>query len=280
MDMSKNVDKDIGGDPNTNGTYNRYIFTDRAIDLIKTHNFSDGSLYIYLAYQNVHLACGFGNPLGIQAPCETVDLYPKQANDTYKLAGAFLTELDYGVGNVTQTLKDEGLFDDSVVIFQSDNGGPLHHSNNYPYRGGKWTFWEGGVRLASFVSSPMLPKERQGKVYYGMAHSADWYKTIVEGIVGGKLPNNTGPNPPDSFNLWPAILSNGSSPRNEVVSQVSNQWFSSGSAAVNSVLLFVILFDVHFVILQNLNMGGNPPPPPPPPKPNLQMHRCQQHATG
>lgn len=86
-----------------------------------------------------------------------------------------------------------------------------------PLRGGKHTFWEGGVRVVCWLASPLLPAGRRGTVWTGMAHSSDWYMTLVEGIAGGSVDRqHTGPTQPDGFNLWPALLSGGSSPRTEV----------------------------------------------------------------
>ena len=76
----------------------------------------------------------------------------------------------------------------------------------------------------SFISGPLIPEERRGTRWAGMAASADWYKTITEGIAGGTVPSDTGFRPPDALNLWPAIVSGGASPRTEVVHQVQNQW--------------------------------------------------------
>jgi arylsulfatase A-like enzyme len=45
-----------------------------------------------------------------------------------------------------------GLWENTVVTFASDNGGPLDHTTNYPLRGGKHTFWDGGVRVVGFIS--------------------------------------------------------------------------------------------------------------------------------
>ena len=99
------------------------------------------------------------------------------------------------------------MWDTTVLIFVSDNGGPLDHCTNEPLRGGKHTFFEGGVRVMSFISGPMIPADRRGTRWAGMAASADWYATIPVGIAGGPpLPADTGYRPPDALNLWSSIL--------------------------------------------------------------------------
>jgi hypothetical protein len=71
---------------------------------------------------------------------------------------------------------------------------------------GKHTFLEGGVRVMAFIAGPRIPPGRRGTRWTGMAASADWYKTIVEGIAHGTVPAESGTRPPDALNLWPAIL--------------------------------------------------------------------------
>ena len=103
---------------------------------------------MYLAFMNVHNGCGppfaGGNatmPKGdwrYQAPAETVSLYNTTIRDTYKVTGAMYTELDRGVAEVVAALKDTGMWPNTLVVFVSDNGGPLSHTTNYPHRGGKW----------------------------------------------------------------------------------------------------------------------------------------------
>ena len=95
------------------------------------------------------------------------------------------TEMDRGIQTVIDALKDNKMWENTVLIFVSDNGGPLDHCTNEPLRGGKHTFFEGGVRVMSFVSGPLVPPTRRGTRWSGMAASADWYKTITEVRVRG-----------------------------------------------------------------------------------------------
>ena len=164
-----------------------------------------------------------------------------QVNDTFKAQAANMLELDMGIANVTAALKARGMWDDTLVVLVSDNGGPLDHTTNAPLRGGKHTFWEGGVRVVSFVSggANALPAARRGTVYRGMMHSSDWYRTFVEGVAGGSPidpngTNTTGPTPPDGFNMWPVLQSPAAgeapaSPRTEVIHGVRNRFFNDSS---------------------------------------------------
>ena len=104
---------------------------------------------------------------------------------------------------------------------RSDNGGPLDHSNNFPFADGKGSWFEGGVRVVSFVHSPLLGPQAAGTKWSGIAHASDWYTTFVEGVIGAQLPNNTGPRAPDGFNLWDAIKQNATSPRTEIIHGVN-----------------------------------------------------------
>lgn len=228
-----------------NGTYSTRLFTRYAIDAIHSHfgatGMEGGSLsnslvqdaspmYLYLAHEAVHDASGSG----IQAPLETVALYDDiYTNDTYKVMAAAVTELDYGIGNLTAALEAVGVWGNSVLIFTTDNGGPLGHSRNAPLRGGKHSYWEGGVRGESFVYSELIPSGRRGTTAGWLAHACDWYSTIVQGIAGLTLPEQTGPVQLDSLNLWPALLDEKiDGPREEVVIQAADPAVYNTSTAI------------------------------------------------
>jgi len=232
----------MNGPDSLNNTYDQEVFTTRATNLIKSHPKDTTPFFLYLAYHNVHDTCqgGGGDRLGLNAPLDTVKRYSHTKLDIWKVQGAMTTELDYGIGNVTEALYTAGMYDNSVIIMVSDNGGPLGHSNNAPLRGGKGQLWEGGVRVEAWVHSPLINVARRGTTWPGLAHSSDWYVTLVEGIAGaapGTATTGTGNRAPDGHNLWPALVgANLTSPRTEVIHRVNNQYFNpqlgdSGSVA-------------------------------------------------
>ena len=210
-----------------NGTYNADLFAEEAVRLIAGSG--NEPLYCYLAFQNTHCAAqdkvylSGSHPL--HAPCSTVDgHYAETQRDTWKVMGAMVTELDTGVGRVVAQLTAAKR--PWLLCLNSDNGGPLEHSSNAPLRGGKHTLWEGGVRVVALISGPLVPPARRGATWPGMAHVSDWYRTLAVGVAGcpAQWTNGTGPRPSDGFNLLPALLAGGPSPRTEVVHQVVNDY--------------------------------------------------------
>lgn len=68
---------------------------------------------------------------------------------------ANLHNLDDNIGRVLSALKSENLDEDTMVIFLSDNGGsPLTGANNSPLTGGKYSLWEGGIRIPMAIRYP------------------------------------------------------------------------------------------------------------------------------
>jgi len=219
----------MSGPASLNNTYDQEVFTRRAVDIITKHDPSAAPLYLYLAYHNVHDSCyADRRSAGLNAPLATVDRYARTRRDTWKVQGAMTTELDYGVANVTSALRARGMWNRTLLMFWSDNGGPLDHSTNWPFRSGKGHEWEGAYRVVAFVAGGLLPPSVAGTNYSGLGHVSDWYVTLLaaDGVVGCGLPADTGPRPPDGHNLWPALSGrNLTSPRTEVIHAVTNRYF-------------------------------------------------------
>jgi len=132
--------------------------------------------------------------------------------------------MDAVIGGVIETLKAANLWDNTLLVFSSDNGGSLELSstagNNFPLRGGKTSTLEGGVRATSFVSGGYLPQERAGDIEMGLIHLADWYATFcaLAGVdASDDYATEHGLPSVDGLNMWPLISGQVSeSPRTEL----------------------------------------------------------------
>ncbi|MEK6239578.1 MAG: sulfatase-like hydrolase/transferase, partial [Planctomycetales bacterium] len=100
-----------------------------------------------------------------------------------------LSNMDDGIGDVLQKLRDEGLEKNTIVFFLSDNGGPTREltSSNRPLRGEKGGVYEGGLRVPMLIQwKGTLPA---GNVYREPALSVDLFATAAA-AAKATLPKN------------------------------------------------------------------------------------------
>ena len=126
-----------------------------------------------------------------------------------------LTLLDALVSRVVKALKQTGLYNNTIIVFSSDNGGdPNFGGNNLPLRGKKETLWEGGMRVPSFVHSPLLSlgadvaeesPPKRGVVSNQLFHITDWLPTLLRaaGVSSEKIHRLA----LDGVDQWEALLS-------------------------------------------------------------------------
>ncbi|XP_072047294.1 arylsulfatase B-like [Amphiura filiformis] len=204
------------------GIYSSELYTQRTVDIIKNHN-SKKPLFLYLSHQAAHTPMEaperYERDYQLNYPHVWNRIYDNKFGTKRKKYLGMVKSLDVSVHVVTETLKETGMWNNTVLIFTSDNGGRGGGGgNNWPLRGKKNTLWEGGIKGVGFVHSPLLPIHVSGTVHKGLMHVSDWFPTLVEGVAGGVA---KGPLVLDGRNMWPSISQGQSSPRREILHNIA-----------------------------------------------------------
>lgn len=160
-------------------------YTEKAQQYIRTHR--DGPFFLYLAHTAVHFPH-----------------YPGKAfmNKTGRgLYDDWVNQVDWSVGEILATIKELKLDEKTLIIFTSDNGGPVQQgADNAPLRGSKNTTFEGGIRVCTLVRwSGHVPADTStGAITSHM----DWLPTFAA-LAGGKVPADR---KIDGFDITPLLL--------------------------------------------------------------------------
>lgn len=181
--------------PRKEGEYLTDREADEAVHFIRKHN--DQPFFLYLANYAVHTP--------IQAKEEITEKYrrKKPTNQKNPKYAAMVESVDDCVGRVMQTLDEEGLTNDTLLIFTSDNGGLLPVTDNAPLRSGKGYPYEGGIREPVLIRWPGQVKP--GSVSDVPISSVDYFPTICE-AVGVPTPKNR---VIDGISLMPVLKQTG-----------------------------------------------------------------------
>lgn len=169
------------------------LFSDWAVDYIRQQKGSKNPFFLYLAYNAPHFP--------VQPPDEWLAKVkarePNLPERRAKLV-ALIEHMDDGIGKVIQSLKETGAYDNTLIIFLSDNGGYLQNgANNGNLRDGKESMYEGGIRVPAFFVWPNHIKPNVSNTQTALA--MDIYPTIAE-ITGAKIAHKI-----DGISLLPLL---------------------------------------------------------------------------
>ncbi|MCM8532402.1 MAG: sulfatase [Lentisphaeraceae bacterium] len=188
--LTQGFDENIGGDkagsPNGGGyfspwtqkvmkewsdkypknTHRMVVYADQAVRFIKENK--NSPMFIHFSPYSVH------------TPIQKVDKYlpnykGKDVNANY---ASMVENFDTEVGRVLDSLKAEGIVDNTLIVLSSDNGGIRSISPQTPYRAGKGSYYEGGVREPFIVSWPA--KVKAGTTNDTLVCTIDLFPTFLD----------------------------------------------------------------------------------------------------
>jgi arylsulfatase A len=172
-------------------------FTEEAVDRIR--KFRDEPFFIYLAHSMPH-----------------VPLFRSEAFKNTSLAGIYgdvIEEIDWSVGRILETLHEEGIAENTLVLFTSDNGPwtvfKTHGGSGGLLRGAKGTTYEGGMRVPAIF---WWPGTIEPDVVMELGSTLDIFETFCT-IAGIKMPSGK---EYDGCDISPVLFGTGKSPRNTV----------------------------------------------------------------
>jgi len=135
--------------PPTNASWGRYsttVFRDAAARIVRAHDAS-APLFLYLPLQAVHAP--------LQAPASRVRRFRHISDKARRVYAAMVSAMDDAVGAVVAAFEERGMWNDTLLVFSTDNGGHRGDANNYPLRGSV----RSAARPAAYITrSPPHPK--------------------------------------------------------------------------------------------------------------------------
>ena len=156
--------------------YAEALFADRAVETIMGLR-NNETLFMLYASQLCH------TPLNVPRNIlEEVNATFTSVDNALRVRyTAMVKYLDNVVGRIESALVSKKMWNNTFLVFVSDNGGPIYvpaSANNYPLKGGKYSDWEGGVRTVGLVSGGVLKPARRNQTFPHLISIADWYATL------------------------------------------------------------------------------------------------------
>ena len=219
-----------------NGAYTTDLLYNRTKYIISNHN-PDEPLLLYLPFETVH------TPIQ-HPPKNSLECSNKGFNEDRERYCNQILYLDEKIGEIKLLYEEYGLWDNTILLFSTDNGGMPHWSAGYPdfddcgvigqficdalneitdfmydaissfgcnlpYRGGKGTLFQGGIKGIGFINggNNYIDSNLRGSQFNSTMHVIDFLPTIIEGI----LDDDQGLNDItdiDGINMWNSLINN------------------------------------------------------------------------
>jgi arylsulfatase A-like enzyme len=190
---------------------------------------ADRPLFLYFAHQIAHVPLEVPPGDYLQRCKASPVATANGASESRLVYCAMMAALDAALGDTVQALKSHGMWDDTLLVVTTDNGGAVPDGSfpesagcNYPLRAGKGRLFEGGVRAVGFVNGGdnVVPAKRRGTAVDGLSHVVDWLPTLLSAARGAdsQLPPSL-----DGRNLMPALFGGEPTNRSSIALDINNK---------------------------------------------------------
>jgi len=205
---------------NEDGRYFTELLTEKAVERIRGKAGQDKPFFMYLAYNAPHYP--------MHAPEKYMDRFAHLPWDRQVMC-AMISAVDDGVGQITDELKRNGILDNTIIYYQSDNG-PSRETRNFldgradPYYGGsaggfkghKYSLFEGGIRVPGIFSWPETVPA--GQVIPEPVAAMDIFPTLLN-ATGGDFREYF----LDGLDILPVLTQNAPSPHDRLFWEMDRQ---------------------------------------------------------
>ncbi len=163
-----------------------------AVQFVKEGAKKDDPFFLYLAYNAPHVP--------LEAKEEDMALFADIKDQDRRTYAGMVYAVDRGVKQLVDALKQTGEYDNTLIVFLSDNGGKVSKgANNYPLKEGKGSTHEGGYRVPMFFHWP--DQLQKGQVFEHPILAIDFYPTFAK-LAGASIPENK---KLDGLDIWDDI---------------------------------------------------------------------------
>lgn len=171
------------------------VLSNQGVRFIQESSKKDNPFFLFMSYNAPH------TPL--EAKKEDIEVFSNIKNKNRRIYAAMVYAVDRGVHKLVESLKASGEYENTLIIFYSDNGGRKDKgATNYPLKEGKGSVYEGGYRVPMFFHWKGVVPE--GRIYSNPISALDLYPTFAK-LADANIPSSK---TLDGKDMWDNFMMN------------------------------------------------------------------------
>lgn len=180
---------ELPGNSKTRQNYSHHLMTDQALEFIRSASQLDQPFFLYVAWTLPHFSSRHEDKDRLAVP-STKNFDDRDWDQKSKKYATMVQMLDQDVGRIVKLIDDNGLTDDTLIVFTSDNGGhsgvPDRFQTSGPLRGFKSELTEGGIRVPFIARWPnTVPANRTSNKVIAFQDMLPTFAELAGATVSG-----------------------------------------------------------------------------------------------